>query len=123
MTDRKLTQQRHHGNGQAGAGDLWRARRFQHAPPREGDEDKDGYHLFHLLVADTSIIECYQVRQTWVALCGTKLQGSELPGSSCSPDCEREITYCLDCLYTANGSNIDAGLGLRAPGIYVPLAP
>jgi hypothetical protein len=61
------------------------------------------------LGADAAIPECYEVFQTWVALCGRVLRGSELPSSMCPPDCQREITYCPECLRVAIERNDDAG--------------
>ena len=73
------------------------------------ESDLTGRHDFHLLVADAGIPECYEVFQTWVALCGRKLRARELPGSMCPPDCQREITYCAECLRRAMERNDAAG--------------
>lgn len=73
-------------------------------------------------MADSGITEGIPVCRIYLALCGAKLTRSDLPDSMCPPECQREISYCLDCLYVANGQNIAAGLGLRAPGIYVPMS-
>jgi hypothetical protein len=60
-------------------------------------------------VADAAIPECYLVFQTWVTLCGRKLGARELPSSMCPPDCEREVTYCPECLRMAIERNAAAG--------------
>jgi hypothetical protein len=84
-------QQAHHGNGRVDEGDL------------------TGRHDFHLLVADAAIPECYQVFQTWVTLCARKLSARELPSSMCPPGCQREVTYCPECLRVAIERNDAAG--------------
>jgi hypothetical protein len=60
-------------------------------------------------VADAAIPEGYEVCQTWVTLCGRMLRGRELPSSMCPPDCEREITYCPECVRRAIERNDAAG--------------
>jgi hypothetical protein len=101
VTHGELTKQRqqaeHRGNGQAQL-------------LREADESNlTARHDFHLLGADAAIPDCYEVLQTWVTLCGRKLTTRELPSSMCPPDCQREITYCPECLRVAIERNDEAG--------------
>ncbi|MGH3694000.1 MAG: hypothetical protein ACRDRX_08445 [Pseudonocardiaceae bacterium] len=43
---------------------------------------------------------------------------SELASNWCEPECEREITYCLECIGVANEWNYDAGVEVDcSPGI------
>lgn len=72
-------------------------------------DDLTGRHDFHLLVADAGIPECYEVFQTWVTPCGRLLRARELPSCMCPPDCQREITYCPDCLRVVIERNDAAG--------------
>jgi hypothetical protein len=73
------------------------------------ESDLTGRHDFHLLVADAAIPECYEVFQTWVTLCGRLLRAREPPSSTCPPDCQRELTYCAECLRVAIERNDAAG--------------
>jgi hypothetical protein len=103
VTHGELTQHRHQAH---------------HSNGRVDDGGLTGRHDFHLLVADSAIPQCYEVFQTWVALCGRKLTARELPSSMCPPDCQREITYCVECLRVAIEHNDAAGalsevLGVR----------
>jgi hypothetical protein len=94
MASGQSTQQRQHtrnGNGQVDESDLTG-------------------HDFHLLVADAAIPECYEVFQRWPAVCGKLLSAGELPASTCPPDCQREVTYCIDCLRLAVERNDEAGV-------------
>ncbi|MGH3770695.1 MAG: hypothetical protein ACRDRW_04745 [Pseudonocardiaceae bacterium] len=75
------------------------------------DDDNDGPHGFHLLVADRGIQELYG---TYMALCGALLHTRDLPRSECPDDCERFVSYCLRCLEVANERNADAGVGVGA---------
>ncbi|MGH3764045.1 MAG: hypothetical protein ACRDTX_02640 [Pseudonocardiaceae bacterium] len=72
-------------------------------------DDDDARHCFHLLVADSGLTECHRYR-IYLALCGAELATSELPSSLCSPECDREVAYCMQCLEVANVRNAEAGV-------------
>ncbi len=76
-------------------------------------------HCIHLLVADRELLtECHRSR-LYLAICGEELPASELPSSHCGPGCEREIVYCMECLYQAAEHNSERGVFLTPPGIRV----
>ncbi|MGH3693872.1 MAG: hypothetical protein ACRDRX_07770 [Pseudonocardiaceae bacterium] len=73
-------------------------------------------HVIHLLPAEWELLaECHR-RRVYLEMCGAELPVLELPGLLCGDGCEREITYCVECLDDAAGQNADAGLAWSPPG-------
>lgn len=89
-----------------------------HAGPAEFAEDLSAEGCapedIHLTAVDETLKES-QCCGKYLALCGEVIARSDLPGTLCVADCEREHGYCLACIREANRRNWQAGLDVDCP--------
>ncbi len=76
-------------------------------------------HCLHLLTAERELLTECHLHRSYLTVCGEELATEELPSSDCEDGCEREVVYCMGCLYQAAEHNSERGVFLTSPGIRV----